>query len=693
MKVLMVTDKMQLGGAETHIATLVEALIAEGIKVTLLSGGGAFARRLAKRGAVCVFAPLDKRDPISYARSRRAMKREMAGADIVHTHTRYSSFLAKDVRGSSKYPPIVNTAHLDFPTFPFGPLSFFGDRTLAVSEDIKQHLIDNYSVPAERISLTRNSIDKRAFGGERREKKLIVHTSRIDKGRSKCAFMLTELAPRLLREFPDHRILIIGSGELMPRLRAKVRDTNRRLGFDGIILAGERNDVQNLLCYAEVFVGVSRAALEAMSFGIPTIIAGDTGYGGIVSENDFDALALGNFCARGYPAISSDALFRDISRLLNDKAARYLCSVYPRERVHRDYTPKVMANDAIEVYKALNTRPRVCLFGYFGFGNLGDEASLASAVRRLREYGITSISVLTRGGEGMEGLPVTAYDRDSPSEISEAIRRSDILLLTGGNLLQNETSTRSIIYYYSVMRHAKAAGKRIYMISSGVGAVSGAVGKSILRRSLLLSSSIGARTPADAKKIKSITGTEPLLMPDLCFLLKERRMRDNSTRFALIISNEVSLTKAELSAICRSRALSCEIVSLFPDSDRGSAKAFAEAGYTVHRPKNASELLDILEGCAFTVSARLHGAIFSVISHTPAYIVTGSVKCGALLSLLDLRAEQLGTAHVLHAYSPSAVIEKKEIGVTDSDFSKIISSLRADIDSAFGKLFGKGIKP
>ena len=44
MKILMLADKMDIGGAETHIITLIEELIKRGIDVTLVSNGGVYIK-------------------------------------------------------------------------------------------------------------------------------------------------------------------------------------------------------------------------------------------------------------------------------------------------------------------------------------------------------------------------------------------------------------------------------------------------------------------------------------------------------------------------------------------------------------------------------------------------------------------------------------------------------------------------
>ena len=224
MKILIATDGMDIGGAETHVFTLINELKRRGIDVTLISAGGPYADILEKSGVRCIKAPLNKRDPISIRRSKIALSKAMRQTDIVHAHTRFTAFIAKSIRGAAKYPKIVTTAHLNFPLFPFGAFAFWGDGTLAVSEDIREYLMTNYELTPKDVCLTKNALDVSAYQKARLDTKVIIHTSRIDTGRSKAAFLLVEAARDILSRHPDWRILIVGDGNRFARLIKKAKD-------------------------------------------------------------------------------------------------------------------------------------------------------------------------------------------------------------------------------------------------------------------------------------------------------------------------------------------------------------------------------------------------------------------------------------------------------------------------------------
>ena len=316
MKILMLTDKMDIGGAETHIITLIGALSKMGVDVTLVCAGGIYIKTVLSLGVKYREAPLDKRDPLSMLKARKIVKEEMARCHIVHAHTRFGANLAGSIRKRGTWPPILVTAHLDFPKFPYGKRCFFGDLTLAVSEDIKRHLINTYGVREENIRLTKNGINISQWQGTKQRRKLIIHTSRIDKGRSRTAMLLADIAPRLFREHPEYKLLIIGDGDDMPTLISKVARANEAIGEEKVILAGKRSDIPSIMGYGEIYVGVSRGALEAMAAGIPTVVSGDEGFAGVVNEGNFSALAYSNFCARGFPLPNEYSLLCAICDLI-----------------------------------------------------------------------------------------------------------------------------------------------------------------------------------------------------------------------------------------------------------------------------------------------------------------------------------------------------------------------------------------
>jgi polysaccharide pyruvyl transferase CsaB len=120
--------------------------------------------------------------------------------------------------------------------------------------------------------------------------------------------------------------------------------------------------------------------------------------------------------------------------------------------------------------------------GYYGFGNLGDEALLDVIVGRLRaRYPSGTIDVLSADPAGTSArLGVTATPRADIAAVGRAIDQADVVLSGGGGLLQNVTSLRSLLYYAGIIRRATRARKPTMIFAQSVGPLD-MLGRAVVR--------------------------------------------------------------------------------------------------------------------------------------------------------------------------------------------------------------------
>jgi polysaccharide pyruvyl transferase CsaB len=109
--------------------------------------------------------------------------------------------------------------------------------------------------------------------------------------------------------------------------------------------------------------------------------------------------------------------------------------------------------------------------GYYGFGNLGDEALLRVIVSQLKSrhpYG--EIDVLSaKPDETSHDLRVDATPRWEAKAVRRAIDRADVVISGGGGLLQNATSLRSLVYYAGIIRAASRANRKAMIFAQSIG--------------------------------------------------------------------------------------------------------------------------------------------------------------------------------------------------------------------------------
>lgn len=116
-------------------------------------------------------------------------------------------------------------------------------------------------------------------------------------------------------------------------------------------------------------------------------------------------------------------------------------------------------------------KPRFLLSGYYGFGNLGDEALLSIIVSTLRRrYADCDIDVLTADLAGTaQAYGVQVTPRADFAAVRRAIGRADVVVSGGGGLLQNATSLRSLMYYAGIIRIAVRAKKPTMIFAQSIG--------------------------------------------------------------------------------------------------------------------------------------------------------------------------------------------------------------------------------
>lgn len=359
MNVLLVTMEMNIGGAETHILELAKELKRREHNVFVASAGGKLVAELEEFGVIHVEAPLKDKKPNDVLKSIKTIRKIIREnkIDIVHAHARIPGFICGYVCKNEKVHFVTTIHGIYKVNFILKLLTNWGERTLGVSEDIRKYGIDEYKLNPENVKVTVNGIDLNRFCKKEvsedlginldTNKKTIIHISRIDKESSKVAETLIEMADDLDKRLNGAQILIVGAGNYLEELKKKSE------GKANVFLAGQRTDVDKLLNKVDLFVGVSRAALEAMATELPVILVGNPDYGqgylGAFTADKLDNAVENNFTCRGLPVLDKNTLLEDIVKMLSEDTKAQ--GEYNRKVVKEGYSVEKMANDALEMYK------------------------------------------------------------------------------------------------------------------------------------------------------------------------------------------------------------------------------------------------------------------------------------------------------------------------------------------------------
>ncbi len=516
MRVLMATMQLDIGGAETHIVELSKALARRGVEVYVASKGGAYVKELEEAGIKHFKVALHNKKIGSLISAYKKLEHIILDCkiDVVHAHARIPGFLCGLLQKKYGFR-FVTTAHWVFDTrFPFNLLSNWGDRSLAVSDDIKQYLVDNYGCNPDNIRITINGVDMEKFSenvdfsdiakefsfGE--DKTRVVYVSRMDVDRSYAAHKLIEAVPDLYEKIPNLEVVIVGGGNDFDRIKKEAEEMNQKFGSRIVIITGGRTDINKFVASGDVFVGVSRAALEAMACRKPAIIAGNEGYIGIFDDDKLQVSIDTNFCCRGCEMTTTKQLKADLLTILDPEKTEYRKHLgdVSLNTVEKYYSVETMANDALKMYISIIKNSKinevdieefadiekyllhgnskrdidVMISGYYGFHNSGDDSILSAIISNLRKKCPNiRITVLSKNPQETSKIHgVDAIDRFNIYRILTALRRTKLLISGGGSLLQDVTSSASLYYYLAVMRLAKLCGAKVMLYANGIGPIS-----------------------------------------------------------------------------------------------------------------------------------------------------------------------------------------------------------------------------
>lgn len=644
MKILILTDKMDIGGAETHIYELSRALVALGHQVKILAGDGQTAKLLSIQKvefeSTCVFERLSM-FPLQAVRKLATVIRTFK-PDVVHAHTRRTLFTANIVATVIPFP-LVFTAHAKF-SVAWSKRIFTKPphNTIAVSEDIKKHF--NSFFGTKHITVIENGIDSNKFTPCPKTPQClkILNVSRLDRNTSKTAELLCHIALRLRQSFPDIIIEIVGDGNDFKRIAELAQDTNRKAGKDIIFCRGTKNDVLPFLQSASLFVGVSRSALEAVFSGLPAIICGNEGYFGLCAENNFEDCTLENFCARSCPPPTAEKLLSDILSVLN-VLEKSRPSHALRKQLQKRYDAAVMGEKTQKVYKEAFARFNnsqkydAVICGYYGFGNLGDEMILD---RIKKELSSKRTAVIGVGGNGQIG-------RTEIFSAIKAIRSSRLFILGGGSLLQNSTSRRSLYYYLTLLHIASFFGKKTMLYANGLGPITGSKAIKKCKRALSVVDVASFRDKSSLAFGKKLLGKNTLcyLTCDPALYLRQHKKTLNRILFFIRGEDFGKELAAQIKqALLRFNVSTQTRYDVIFASMNENADSFSAVELSKLMPFDAEyksftqikELIDCIASSTIILSGRLHALISAASVGRPFIAICCDPKLKAFANECEL---------------------------------------------------------
>jgi glycosyltransferase involved in cell wall biosynthesis len=299
--VLQIVPELDVGGAERATVDIASALVEGGCRALVISSGGSMVEQLTRVGAEHFESKIGRKNPWyvwqNGKRLRQFIKSERV--DLVHARSRVPAWSAYIATRKLRVP-LVTTFHNAYSCSNsakkvYNSVMVRGDRVIAISKFIAEHIRKIYGTPSERIALIPRGIDFSIFdpmlvGLERREQFRVRHKLRLSES---LIIMPARLSPSkgheftlralsMLREQP-FRCLIIGPDQGRKAYRAHLIGLVERLGLQGKVDFVVRTDLPAAYAVADLVLhpsrkeeGFCRVAVEAQAMGVP-VIASDIG--------------------------------------------------------------------------------------------------------------------------------------------------------------------------------------------------------------------------------------------------------------------------------------------------------------------------------------------------------------------------------------------------------------------------------
>ncbi|EPE62233.1 glycosyl transferases group 1 family protein [Exiguobacterium sp. S17] len=317
MKILLpVFFHSAMGGLHLHILASVRHLRKQGHEVTVVCKPGQFAEEIQSLGGDVI------ETDYTHADVHRVIDKVMEQSfDVVYAHPFDSRQIGLAV-AEAKNIPFVLVIHGMY----HDDIDQYHDRVakvIAVSDRIKDYLIDHCPSVSSKIEVIFNGVSEQFQPGDVKEEtdRLTgMFISRID---ADMLFNLDvfwdALKDETIHDLPIDWI-VIGDGTQREKYEARytsaLESTNQTITWLGW-LTQEELPIQ--MHTADFIIAPSRAAMEAMAIGKPTIAAGSKGYHGLITSETWQEAADTNFGGIGsrYDGYTPGQIGKDILTLMD----------------------------------------------------------------------------------------------------------------------------------------------------------------------------------------------------------------------------------------------------------------------------------------------------------------------------------------------------------------------------------------
>jgi len=350
-------------GGQAQVEALVRGLARRGHRLTVVTPRGSrLAERLADVPVEMAYdAPRGEWDWRAGRRLRQLA--ESRRPDLLHAHSALAHAVAWHAHSGGNVAPIVVSRRVDFPVAAnwlsrrkyLHPACYY----LAISTAVRDVLIRG-GVPSDRVFLVPSGVDPAKFtyqtdrSATRRslgigDNEFLVCTIGALTDHKDHATLI-RAAALALAQAPELRFIVLGEGELRPRLEAQIAQEDLGERFQ---LLGFRSDVEACLTASDLFVlsshmeGLCTSLLDAMLLARPIVATRAGGVGDVIGDGETGLLV---------EIRQSEALAGAIVRMARDRDLRVRLAAAGARRVREQFSIERTIQLTEAAYREILTR-------------------------------------------------------------------------------------------------------------------------------------------------------------------------------------------------------------------------------------------------------------------------------------------------------------------------------------------------
>ena len=683
MKILHMISGGDVGGAKTHVLSLLAGLNKTETVHLICFMEGDFAAEARQLG---IPTTVISDNNLLHTRERILAMIRHDGYQVIHCHGARANMMGMLLRKRAGVP-VISTIHsdyrLDYLGRPMAALTYGNinkialrrfDAWVGVSAGMTDLLISRGFDP-QRVYTLYNGVDfsrqpeivprdayLKSIGLSVEEDTVVFGiAARINPVKDMTTLIRAFAAA--VEECPNIRLVIAGDGEQEAEIRALARELcpSGTVCFAGWVQQIDSFynalDVNVLTSLSETFpyaltegARMHCATIASRVGGVPYLI--DDGFNGLLFE------------PRDVAKLTSHMVY-----FARHREERLAMGEKLYEKARRDFSLEAMVSKQESIYETIIRRAKrpaglrdgVVICGAYGKGNSGDNAILNAIVEQLHHID--------------PDLPITALSRDpmetklcagidavytfSVFKIGRLLRRTKLYISGGGTLMQDATSTRSLLYYLFSIRQAHRCGCKVMLYGCGIGPISKERNQKgtakVLNRYVNI---ISVRDRYSIETLEQLGVTEPEihLNADPALLIDPPdtdELRSYLRRSGLVegksyvmialrpwdgFTEKIGAFAAAAEYLHREYGLIPLLYAMEPARDEAAVKAVAEKIHCPHlvlsAGTNGAEILALVRRMSLVISMRLHTLIFASGQGVPVVGIVYDPKVSGFLDYL-----------------------------------------------------------